>query len=294
MASLNPIEKGKELEHAVHFIERAILSSFKKLTESDFRIENRKIIKSENVRHEVDIFVEVISDFDYGSVFIFECKNWKEKVGKNEIIIFSEKIKISEAQRGFFVAKSFTADAVAQAKADPRIKLLYATERTPGLLPNSFHILWHEVKGINIIAQTIESLNSGEFTESVKQEPMNFGEYIVLLNQEPIDFQKYLYEWASKTASHSLRSFSYDISTERVFELKANDQRQFENKELTWNGQSIGLIKLEVNFVAEVIIPAIRSDYEIESRGRVCRLETTRRGDTAFEISLAALPPSVR
>src|SRR5689334_20905416 len=57
----------------------------------------------------------------YTVTFIFECKNWEDAVGKNEIIIFSEKIDAVSAQRGYFVAKSFTRDAEAQALKDPRM-----------------------------------------------------------------------------------------------------------------------------------------------------------------------------
>src|SRR5258708_34425452 len=64
----------------------------------------------------------------YKPIFIFECKNWKEAVGKNEIIVFSEKIDVSRATSGCFVAKSYTSDAVSQAKRDPRITLLLAAE----------------------------------------------------------------------------------------------------------------------------------------------------------------------
>src|SRR5260370_2401213 len=59
---------------------------------------------------------------------MFECKNWREVDGKNEIIIFSEKIDVSSATSGCFVAKSYTSDAVNQAKQDPRITLLLVAE----------------------------------------------------------------------------------------------------------------------------------------------------------------------
>src|SRR5437879_2880832 len=51
-----------------------------------------------------------------------------DNIPKNDIIIFSEKIKAAEAQRGFFVAPSFTRDAEAQARLDPRMELLTARE----------------------------------------------------------------------------------------------------------------------------------------------------------------------
>ena len=76
----------------------------------------------------------------YNSFFIFECKNWQEAVGKNEIIVFSEKADAVQAQGGFFVAKSFTADAQAQAKKNPRITLLIAKEHDHSGTPVPFDL----------------------------------------------------------------------------------------------------------------------------------------------------------
>jgi hypothetical protein len=84
---------------------------------------------------------------------VFECKNWQDKVGKNDIIVFSEKVKATNAQRGFFVAKSFTKDAVAQAEKDPRLELLTAAELDPSsvLVPPNL-ISTHIITGsVNVV-----------------------------------------------------------------------------------------------------------------------------------------------
>src|SRR5258708_31832469 len=83
------------------------------------------------VGHEIDFYLTADLAPGYKPIFIFECKNWKEAVGKNEIIIFSEKIDVSRATSGCFVAKSYTSDAVNQAKQAPRITLLLASEYDP-------------------------------------------------------------------------------------------------------------------------------------------------------------------
>src|SRR5215831_7300392 len=96
-------EKGDTLEQAVKAIESAILRAFPGYTESTFRIESKKVLSIGGVRHEIDIYVTVDLGMQYTAVFVFECKNWLEKVGKNEIIVFSEKVKVCNAQKGFFV-----------------------------------------------------------------------------------------------------------------------------------------------------------------------------------------------
>ena len=51
---------------------------------------------------------------------------------------------VANAQRGFFVAKAFTADAVAQAGQDQRVELLLAAELDPSavMVPAGFHSIF--------------------------------------------------------------------------------------------------------------------------------------------------------
>src|SRR5258706_13182003 len=122
--------KGDALENAVAAIEEVILQSSAGIGRKPI-IEKKKIVVVNGVRHEIDVYVTVDLAPGYKPIFIFECKNWKEAIGKNEIIIFSEKIDASRATSGCFVAKSYTSDAVNQAKQDPRITLLLAAEHDP-------------------------------------------------------------------------------------------------------------------------------------------------------------------
>jgi hypothetical protein len=136
-----PAEKGHALEIAVQTIETVILASSPALRGQPFKIERRKTIIVGGVHHEIDIYVKVGVP-GYESIFIFECKNWDAKsVNKNEPIVFSEKIKAAVAQRGYFVAKEFTKDALAQSAQDPRMTTLIATEydSTNVPPPHAFH-----------------------------------------------------------------------------------------------------------------------------------------------------------
>jgi hypothetical protein len=138
---MGPDEKGHALEIAVHAIETVILESSPSLRGQPFQIKRRKTVVVDGVRHEIDVFAMIGAAKGYESIFIFECKNWEAAVSKNEIIIFSEKIDAAVAQRGFFIAKQFTKDALAQAAKDPRITMLYATEYDPTNVPppQGFH-----------------------------------------------------------------------------------------------------------------------------------------------------------
>src|SRR5258708_15912576 len=91
-------------------------------------VEKKKIIRVNGVRNEIDVYVTIDSADGYSSIYIFECKNWQDAVGKDQIVLFSKKIEVSQATRGYFVAKSFTSDAEAQAKQNHRLILLLVKE----------------------------------------------------------------------------------------------------------------------------------------------------------------------
>src|SRR5690242_14612599 len=120
-------EKGDALETAVAAIEELILQTSPASAAKPI-VEKKKIIRVNGVRNEIDVYVAIDSADGYRSVYIFECKNWQDAVGKDQIVLFSKKIEVSQATRGYFVAKSFTSDAEAQAKQDPRLILLLVTE----------------------------------------------------------------------------------------------------------------------------------------------------------------------
>ena len=99
-------QKATELEQAIAAIERAILSANPNLSEKSYKISFRRIIVVDSVKHEIDVWVEFELGNGYKSIFIFEAKNWNTTIGKNHIIVFSEKITAANAQTGFFVAKA--------------------------------------------------------------------------------------------------------------------------------------------------------------------------------------------
>lgn len=140
-ALATPQEKGTALEAVVSAIESLILESSPAAKGKACLIEERKRVETDGVQHEIDLHVTTEIAVGYRAIFIFECKNWKDKVNKNEIIVFSEKIRACNAQLGFFVAKSFTSDAQAQARKDQRLILKTVTEHDPAntILPFGFH-----------------------------------------------------------------------------------------------------------------------------------------------------------
>jgi hypothetical protein len=121
-------EKGNALEKAVKLIQETILKSDPKFAGTEFTIETNVVKIISGVRHEMDVLVKTHPSSQYEATWIFECKNWNEPVGKNEVIIFSEKIKVLGASRGFLVAKNLTKDAEAQVKLDNRLEVIPFTD----------------------------------------------------------------------------------------------------------------------------------------------------------------------
>ena len=196
-----PREKGDALEKAVAAIERHILETSPSLKERTFLMECKKVIQSGGVHHEIDIFVTIELAEGYKSFFIFECKNWEASVGKNEIIVLSEKIDATQAQIGFFVAKTFTRDAEFQAEKNPRIRLIRVSEREAesAPLPFGFH---------NLILSPIRA-------EATFHKPGGGSQFkvfdveaaVVKLQGQLINLRNYLISWAQEAAQQDALTF---------------------------------------------------------------------------------------
>ncbi len=265
-----PLEKGNELENAVKAIEHAILQSSPGLEKDSFLIESKKIVVIEGVRHEIDVWVEIDHGKGYKTIFIFECKNWESSVGKNEIIVFSEKIDAVQAQRGFFVAKSFTKDARAQADKDKRINLLSATEYSVENMPIpfDFHFVLREKTHGDMV---VEERNIGN-KKKRKKVNLDIGNINCQLNNESLDLNKYLQDWIKYSADKRTNTFPSSNKEEGFYELETEDERCFGEGELTVDGKDIEKLTLHVTFSVRLVRPGIVSHYEVESRGRILSL----------------------
>ncbi len=279
-----PMEKGNALEEAVKAIEHTILQSSAGLDKDAFLIESKKIVIVDGVRHEFDVWAEIDHGKGYKSVFIFECKNWKNKVGKNEIIVFSEKIDSVQAQKGFFVATTFTKDAQAQAKKDKRITLLNATEHAVDNIPMPFN--FHFISKENEHGElTVMEKNHGN-KKKRKKIKLDLEKVKCKLNNEPLNLIEYTQKWVQDCADNRLKTFPSAHKEEGLYELDAKDEREFSENELLIDGNEIESLVLKVTFKTRIIRPGIISSYEIESRGRILSLAPVQIGDGSIQMSL--------
>ncbi len=257
--------KGRELETVVRQIEELILSSDPALKHSDLIFESNKILSIQGVRHEIDLFVQAKHPKGYDLTFIFECKNWKKPVGKNEIISFSEKLKVSAAQRGFFVAPKFTSDARAQAAQDPRMELVTVNREFTSMIDNlNFKSVSHEFNSMNV------RIKERGHPPLEHPEILNLNQLICAHEGQPVKFTTFAVkladQWILEDRSANSSRYQLEGSHNRFVAYEV----VFSNKnEFLINDMDIEYITLEVNYTIHVHISKVKTKYEIEKRGRV-------------------------
>jgi hypothetical protein len=260
-----PMETGDALHRAVLSIERLILRSAPTLGEKTFLIEDKKVIRVNGVRHEIDIFVTVDAAPGYAAVYIFECKNWANPVGKNEIVVFSEKIKVLNAAHGYFVAKSFTEDARAQANLDGRLTLLLAAEHDFASLAPLGDLNLHSIAAVAKHAET-EFKKRGS-TGSVL-EPFELDKANATMRGETLDLNVFIRDWANKTIADDTLKIRTERMAEGVYERKVESKREFPDSDFIVNGLDMGSAAIVVDYHLHVYHPPIISRFDVESRGR--------------------------
>lgn len=238
------------------------------------------------MHHEIDIFVTIDLGQGYKSVFIFECKNWADAVGENEIIVFQEKLDAGQAQHGFFVAKSFTADAKAQASKEPRLSLLFVTEHSPEAtpVPFDFHI-------INLELLHIDATFHG-WKHAGEESLVDLNTARANFQGSPVNIDQYLKAWAVDASNTKALAFRSERCPQGAYDQSTSAIREFGDGEFLLEGESIKKAELSVAFRVHVLRPPIVSHYEVRSRGRSLRFAPVGFGEDAMQVSLTFGPGS--
>jgi hypothetical protein len=262
MSMDTPQDKGDALENAVAAIEEVILQSSAGTGRKPI-IEKKKIIIVNEVRHEIDVYVTADLGPGYKSIFIFECKNWKEAVGKNEIIIFSEKIDASHATSGCFVAKSFTSDAVNQAKQDPRITLLLASEYAPQSGPEVFQFFTRSPEMTKLDVTMLKRGSAGLDSKPVSPEASE----LECLGR-PVNFRAQLSIWSMKVCNGDLMAFFEEPVPAGIYRRTVNGELNFGPGQVSVNHEEVEKLVFHVEYKVTVTQVPVVSHFEVKSRGR--------------------------
>ena len=257
-----PQDKGDALENAVAAIEEVILQSSAGMGRKPI-IEKKKIIKVDQVRHEIDVYVTADLAPGYRSIFIFECKNWKEAVGKNEIIVFSEKIDVSRATSGCFVAKSYTSDAVNQAKRDPRITLLLAAEHDPENAAETFQFF---TRSPEMTKLDVTMFKRGGMGLDPKPVPLGTSQLECL--GQSVDFPTQLNTWSIRVCEKDLMAFFEEPVPAGVYHRVVDGGLDFIPGQVFVNREEIEKLALHVEYKVTVTPVPVLSHFEVKSRGR--------------------------
>jgi hypothetical protein len=264
-SSSTPKHKGDQLEDAVRAIEHSILSAAPGFAEGTFRIQQKRIVQDAGVHHEVDLFVTASLATGYEATFIFECKNWQAKVGKNEIIVFAEKVAAVGAQRGFFVARAFTKDARAQAAKNPRIELLVASHVQPVVkmqFPQVVHI------AIGKTDVHVQFGHTGVEPESLPR----LDDQVIQMSTESLLARDYVNKWVDNVRREHVRDLRVSDMPDGEYTVQLSAEQQFSYGEARLD--EVPLRRIELHGTAQVTIvrAAVLSIFEVASRGRLLRI----------------------
>jgi hypothetical protein len=260
-------DKGRALERAVHALERAILRDSPGFSERTFRVEPRKILLRDGVRHEIDLYVSIDITPAHSVVYVFECKNWAVPVGKNEIIIFSEKIAAADAQRGFFIARAFTKDAEAQAAKDTRIELLIANEPElediQGTVGNWAQIMINPCAIRNV--EFFEKTLGQRVGIPTKIDPSTA---LLCIDGQPKPLIDWIKELGESAFQRAVIREDTSATTNGRYPAKFQVDFGFQDTNVMLNGARYIYVHLEGEGSFDVMRPQILSSFDVEKRGR--------------------------
>lgn len=286
---MNNFKIGKDLETAVEAIEKAIFHFNPTLNNPELSIERNKTIIVDGVKHEIDIYVEINLGYGYRPIFIFECKNWNHSsVGKNEIIEFAEKIKVINAQQGFFIAKTFGRYSIAQARLNKKIVLLRASDnfKDIGKFPElTFVFRDRAKKDVKIVLYLKDKLLNSKETIL----PIDIQNINAYLNDNVINFKDYIMTIADKECEdhenfNTTKFSKYGLSTYTIIK-----ELDYSNSNLIINNFIINKINMTITYEILRIEPKIKSKFIIEKRGRFIECEFDIPGDAKFLINMTTL-----
>ncbi|WP_405199089.1 restriction endonuclease [Christiangramia sp. LLG6405-1] len=269
---------GKSLERATSLIEKHILNHISKSEIGEVKIENNKIIVSEGVKHEIDVYVTVDLKIGTTLIYIFECKNYKKKkVSKNDIIIFEEKVQIYNAQKGYFVAKQFTKDAKNRALQNKKIELLDLNNENKSLLSKNY-ITQFESTYIKNCKVNIKVSPAIRF-ENELDLPIKLKDFELTTIHDLIQ-EKFKLGPDKATKFRTLKDFTekteFKSKYEKVETLFRNDNTWIFEITLLEPIVDVSqyksvILKIEVSYAKES--PQIIFDYDINQKGHYAKLK---------------------
>jgi len=236
------------------------------------------------VPNEIDVLVMGCGNTDFESKFVFECKNWKDPVGKEVVQLFSKVVDEVQATRGFLVAQSITKYAAEQLKSEPRLRYIQCSDDFVG--PFSSIEIMHFVQDILSPTVTIRYReNIGRPTELLAFKAME-----CLLNGERIDFAGYVDKEVNEVSKVVGKENHYRIRYEGTHWVETGREIIYDAKEFVINGHEVQSIYIPFCCFFTSRKPKLVSKFELEGKGISYTFEPVESGDPKkpWEISVVA------
>ena len=271
----NNQRKGDALENSVKLIIESVLESDPTYKGQKFTVETKVRDMTSGVPNEIDVLVLACPKSDYESKFIFECKNWKEPVGKDVVQLFSKVVDEVRATRGFLVAKSITRHASDQIQMEPRIRYIRCSDDF--VSPLSSIELVHTLHEVLAPRVTLKWRTHSSGNESMQLDPRKVT---CVLNGRRVDFTgfigSHLDEMADEARSENLSKFNH----EGTHWIETGREIRFSENELEVDGHDVESIHIPFFSFVTCRRRKLVSKFELEGRGQAFTFEPVDMGDS--------------
>ena len=263
------IDKGRELEQAVKFIQEAILESSPEVVGKNFTIETNVREKFSGVTHEIDVLVRTNLKSDNEAIWIFECKNWSEPVDKDVVTVLADKVEAWNANKGFLVAKRITSGAEAQLKKYPRLGFIRCSESFSGPLI--------DVQMTHIFTDSLPTTIKIHFRDRLSMSelpPLDYSKIPCRRFGQPVDFLQFIQSEVEKVTRKDLSERNNQYKHIGTHWGHPHVLLDFQDRELELNGFAVDGIELPLFYFVINARAKICSKFELEGKGRFISFES--------------------
>jgi hypothetical protein len=269
-ASKSNAAKGRVLEKFVRIFQEIIIKSDPRLKTADCSVETNKILVVNGVRHEIDVLVTMFAKSAYESTWIFECKNRGKSVSKNDVIVLSEKVRALSATRGCLIAKSFSASAEAQARQDPRLRLVPCTEEFESVLNNfELTLAAHEFTSVQVRVKERGVAPRAD----LRVHDLTGTDTICYLKKVPLIFNAMIIDHADTLVLAERNANQARYRLEGTHSGRCVMRQSFGPGELLINDLDVEHMELDVHFNVRSQRLRILSKFEVKGQGRAISFE---------------------
>lgn len=274
-------KKGRALETAVKLIQEAILEADPQTRGSRFSIETNRLETVSGVRHEIDVFVKTLPGSDYEASWIFECKNWRAPVDKNEVIVFSEKVEAVRANRGFLVAKALTKDAEAQLALQPRLRFIPCSDDFLSCLSGAEVV--HSV--IDVLPITIKIKQRG-VPPSDHPRTLDWKALTCRLNNRPLDFRSFVKSEVDRLVREAQDRNAAEYQYEGIHWGQNDSLVEFADGELSIDDMEVEYLVIPIKFFIRVCVRKVVSKFELQGKGRAFGFEPIDLPESGMQLNI--------